>query len=566
MESKRQYERLKDIHRSEHRHLGHEQLSYDTIWHDEHSLYATRYQKLKPDQKRVCDLLHEQDGLEREEIARELDLPIERLNGILKELEDDSCIKRQEVEGRPHRFSITSIFRRPKAPHTAEKFTELRTVVRKRVVHYLRFRVGAMVLGYFISILWAHHLGLKDFGIFSIALTLAGVLSIFIPFGFATTLIRFLPAYIEEEEWGLFRGLIRRSYQITVLASTLVMVLGGLTVLLWDMSLYRKYVFLVALLLGPLTALTSLISSQLEGEKRFDTSFFLDIFLQPILILGGIYILKYVGNSFGALSAIVVTTGAQALLLIIMFVIFFQSTPLKYEKVPCRYKQKKWLEMAIPVLFMSGFLVLINRADLFVIEILIGHHAAGVYAAVLCTTMFLAIPFKAFKNSINSDVAGLSYAGRLDMLQRLETYSTRSCFLLTVVMAIPFSVFGKQLLYYFGDHAGEGYIPFVILVISWVFLAAAGSPGYVMLMSGRQNKYIKILIGSTVLDIILQFPLVHTMGLTGAALASAISVNVSRVLVVYAAQKDCSIHTSILGPRWWPNLQAAQETNSTKDE
>ncbi|MFN2343571.1 MAG: oligosaccharide flippase family protein [Desulfonatronovibrio sp.] len=440
----------------------------------------------------------------------------------------------------------------------SEEGKEIYLDVWKRVISNLHFQFFSVILGYVISIIWAKNLGLHHFGFYSIAATIATLLGILLPLGYNTTSTLIFPPYLKDKKWSLYRGLVFYSYKLVSISSILVLLGAGGLILFLDMSSFNSHIFILTAIWGVSAAFTSLISSQLQGQQRFTASYFYTIFLQPLLVLVGIGILYAIGGSFQTLSAVVITIAAQGVLLILLFGVFIFGNAPSVPKVSPQYDTQKWKHFSYSAVIMTSFLIIINRADLIFLNIFISHQAAGIYMAVLLTSSFLAVPFKAFKSSMGPSLAHLAHSKRFDLMQTLETYSARRCFVLTLVLAIILIVFAHPLLGHFGDHQGRGFFPFLLLALTWVILAGVGSPGSIMLITGKNKRYLQILISITILDIILLFFVVPEFGLVGAALVSSLCLCLNRILGSVAAHKECYIHTSILGASLWPKLQETQ--------
>lgn len=529
--------------------------------HDKYTHYFHEFRKNSPEQQKILRLLQKKSSLSSQEIAAELNFTENQTIENLKSLEENSWIIGEGNE--PRLFKLKSVDQHPKTPES-DNAKDLRSTVKRRVAYNLRFQAASIVLGYIVAIIWAKNLGLHHFGFYSIAGTVATLLALILPFGLNTVSTFFLPVYIKDQKWALYRGLLFSSYKFVTLLSALLLLLGSLSTLIFNIPIYYKYVFLLTIGWGICSAYQALISSQLEGQKRFVSSYFLSIFLQPVLVLAGIGILYSYGVKLHTLVAVEITFAAQLILLAITVLVFIFGHKPAFQKVSPQYDKQNWRKFSISAGLMAIFVILINRVDLLVIDMLMNHSSAGIYMAVLLTSAFLALPFQAFKSSINPTIAQLAHTKRYDLLQDLETYSARRCLLLTLILAVILITYANPLLDHFGDHQAQGYVPFLILAFAWIILSVIGSPGYIMLISGKQKKYLTILISCTCLNLILQFIFVARFGLTGAALSSAFCLCLNRALGAIAAHKDCKIHTSILGVGPWPDLSKVQEKISNQ--
>lgn len=514
---------------------------------DPQAQITAEFMALSPEARKMLDALAGGNQLDLNGLAAAAEVDQERAQGLVTELSAGDWLKTGGPDsGGLYRLGEHAAHLHAELAAPPDEYQELRGQVIHRVYHYTRYRVVAILLAYVVQVLMARHMGVHDYGFYSLVSSTGSLLSHFIPLGMATTVVRYLPSYMKEGDWNLFRGLINRSYHITLLSSAVVMVVGGGLVLAWNLDPNEKITFLLGLLLGPLMALTDLVSCQLEGEKRFDSAYFLDIFLAPVLLLIIISALALTLHSFGHLAAILAVTGVQAVMLVIMLVAFLRTQPAQAKGPEPHYRTKKWFKVALPVLIMTGFMVIVYRADLFVVGMFLGRHEAGIYAAVLTIAGFLAFFLKAVDSATNPEIAPCFKAGHLVTLQRLSRLIAQISFWPTLALSLAFAIFGKQLLDLFGDGFRPGFLPLVILCLSWVIKGASGAPGYLLLMTGNQMKLVINFSFMVALDLVLLVVLTLWLGLPGAAVASTLSILVSRVALVVVAQKATGIHTSIL--------------------
>jgi len=138
----------------------------------------------------------------------------------------------------------------------------------------MAIRALSMGLGFAVSVVLARLLGVREFGLYSLAMSVLGLLVVPATFGFPQLLVREIAAYRVKGEWGLVRGLLRFAHRTSLLASFGIALLGGLV--LWVLSDHfsGEAVRLLALAFValPFWALLNLHGASLRGFERFGGS------------------------------------------------------------------------------------------------------------------------------------------------------------------------------------------------------------------------------------------------------------------------------------------------------
>ena len=96
---------------------------------------------------------------------------------------------------------------------------------------------------------------------------------------------------------------------------------------------------------------------------------------------------------------------------------------------------------------------------------------------------------------------------------------------------------GQPLLSLFGPDFTAGYPVMFILVIGFLFRSAMGPAEYILNMLGEQTRCAQVLVGSAVLNVILNLCLVPPFGLIGAACATSASMMIAALLNYVVVRK-----------------------------
>jgi O-antigen/teichoic acid export membrane protein len=181
------------------------------------------------------------------------------------------------------------------------------------------------------------------------------------------------------------------------------------------------------------------------------------------------------------------------------------------------------------------FAQLLFWTDLFVVTNYVSDPEVGVYSAVLRAGQILVL-FLASVNMIFAPfVADLHARGERDRLDELFKTLTRWIVVATlplvwVIVIAPDSVLGL-----FGREFEGAETALLIVLIGQFINAATGSGGLVLVMIGRTGYDLAVYMGSLTLSLALAFTLSPRFGITGAAIANAVTFvasNAARLALV----------------------------------
>ena len=103
------------------------------------------------------------------------------------------------------------------------------------------------------------------------------------------------------------------------------------------------------------------------------------------------------------------------------------------------------------------------------------------------------------------------------------------------------SVKGTSTLAYNHDRGG---VALIILCIGQIINVTTGSVGALMTMTGLESITTKIILFSIFLNVILNFFFILSFGINGAAIATAITIACSNILMLYFTHKEIRINPS----------------------
>ncbi|HCX67714.1 MAG TPA: hypothetical protein DHK64_09320, partial [Rhodobiaceae bacterium] len=145
--------------------------------------------------------------------------------------------------------------------------------------------------------------------------------------------------------------------------------------------------------------------------------------------------------------------------------------------------------------------------------------------------------------------AELHSAGKREELEAFVQGSTQWIFWPTVAAGVVLLLGGNFALGLFGANFDAGYPVLCVLMLGFLARAATGSTEYLLNMTGNQNAVGWTYGVAAVANIALNFLLVPSFGLMGAAIATAISIVTSTLWLAVIVRRRLGITVFVLaGP------------------
>jgi len=413
---------------------------------------------------------------------------------------------------------------------------------------FLVLMIGA-IMAFGTNMLLARIMGVTQYGIYVYTLTWINILTMLCKLGMDTSSLRFIAMYNAKNEWGLLRGILSRSIQLVLLASTFIGV--GASLVVW--LLYEKIgsdqalTYWIAFLLLPLLGLTSLRTAALRAFKHVVQAGLPDsIFQRTTIAILAIFSYLYIQQYLQASLVMVFNVTGTLVAFVVGTIWLIRALPVEIHSAAPVYLSKEWLKVSLPLFFMSGMSMILNQTGIVLVGLIVDTENAGVYAVSVRISGLIIFGLLAANMILAPMISELYSTKKYRELQRLITLSARGIFVFTLVIGIGLAVFGKYLLGLFGEDFVAGYISLLILLSGQAVNALTGSVGLLMAMTGHQKEAAKIIGASAVLNIFLNLLFIPAMGMSGAAISTAISLAVVNLAMLYTVWCRLNINPTIL--------------------
>lgn len=411
-------------------------------------------------------------------------------------------------------------------------------------------KVAGAGLAFGVQVLLARLMGVTDYGIYIYAYTWSKMLVLVGRVGADKGLIRFLPEYRSHGQWGRFNGVLRFSVRSVLISCTGLALLGVLVVwILRDsMPSSQPETLYWALAMLPILGLVHLWKGSLQALKHVAKALSPELLAKHIVVGGGAFLLyTWMGGTLSAPYAMGVTFVAVLVTFGVGGIFLWRELPVEMWRASSRETPKYWFHAVWPMMVIAGASIATKRTDLIMAGALLGADEAGVYGAVVRVSELARFGLQAINSIAAPLIAELYHSGRHGELQHLTTWAARGAFGVASVISIVLFLVGPFILGLFGAEFENGYLPLLILLVGQLFNSFAGVVGFVMMMTGQQYQSMRILIAAAGANLILNALLIPVWGLAGGAVATAATMLLWNVWMVWYVRRKIGVDVTIFG-------------------
>lgn len=415
----------------------------------------------------------------------------------------------------------------------------------------LLVKVAGAGLAFLLQVFLARVLGSAAYGEYAFAVTAVALLALPCVFGLDTAALRFVAAYRATGRDELVRGFARRSLQVVALASVAVALAFAILVRSRGDSLRATLgaALLAAVLLLPVTALLRQTGALLQALRRVVLAEIPNLVLRPLLFAGAVWgVWRYAGGTPSTADIILIEGGATLLVLVSSGVLLRRVLPSSVGgETPT--ETRYWLSVAFPLFLLSGANAVMARTDIVLLGLLDETVDSGFYLAGSKVAGLALMGLVAANMIVAPLIAELHARRAWPDLQDLLTASARGTFAFGLLVSGGLFLLGPRILDLFGSGFRTAYVPMMFLIVGNLANVAFGSVGYVMTMTGHERETAVVIAGAAALNVVLDFALIPSFGMSGAAVASAISGIAWNAALLVRVRRRFDLRPSVAGPR-----------------
>ncbi len=389
-------------------------------------------------------------------------------------------------------------------------------------------------------------MGATEYGAFTFALSWASLLALPAGLGLPIASVRFIPEYAAKGAWSQVRGLIGRSTLIAAVVSGLIAVVAIVVVLLLGdrvPSVYRPPLLIAFAGLPVFTMMA--MGAQVGRAFGWVIAAFSPVQVWYPLILLAIAGTFVLGGSvltaralmIAAVIVMIACVAAQA----VLYAVRLRS---RLRNVPPQHDQRAWLRVAAPLLLIDSFIALINYSDILMVGLFLGPSAVAYYYAATRTATLVTFFHASTAALSGPKIAELYSQGRIDDVKELFRGIAPWIALPSIAVTIVLIAGGTFLLPLFGAGFEAGLSALIVLAIGNLALSLNGPAGTLLNMTGHHDVTAKVYAVAAAANIALNALFIPRFGLTGAALATALSAGMMSFWLVFVSRRKLGISSA----------------------
>jgi len=410
----------------------------------------------------------------------------------------------------------------------------LRFRLARDTVGVMGIRALSMGLGFAVSVVLARLLGVQEFGLYSLAMSVLGLLVVPATFGFPQLLVREIATYRVKGEWGLIRDLLRFAQRTSLLASLGIALVGGLVLWLLSgrFSGETMRVLTLAFVALPFWALLQLHGAALRGFERILAGQWVSTVMRPLgflILVGAVWL--FAGGMGDASLVVGLHIVAAGIALAFAFCLLRNQLRRSVPPNVVNQNTTAWIRSALFLAFLALLKLIPQHAGILMLGWMRGAEEVGLYKVAFRTASFIPFGLMAVNTVIAPTLAQYYATGNRRGLRKVLIATSG----IATAFALPFTllfVFGATwfLRTVFGGAFVGASTALSILAVAETGNAATGPVGLFLIMSGHEAKATLSSILGTGINLLLNGVLVPLMGIEGAALALGGAIIIKNLL------------------------------------
>jgi O-antigen/teichoic acid export membrane protein len=416
----------------------------------------------------------------------------------------------------------------PETPAAVEETQKFRTQMGQISRHSAVFFAGTMftaAAGYVFKVYIARVLGAEALGLYALGMTVGGVLGLAAALGLPQAAARYVALYRATGRYAELKGFVWRSIAILltasfVVASIMFLVRRWVADRFYHTPELSKYMLAFAALMV-LGTFTAFFGQALAGFKDVARRTVITNFIgSPLNMLFSVGLLMI---GLGLAGYLLAQIASAVITLALLVHATWQFMPPGYRSLrgPLPALQRETILFSASLCAVQTLEYSSAQLDKIVLGYFLDARSVGIYVVAVSVTAFLPVLLQSVNQIFSPTIADLHGRGELQVLKRLYQTLTKWILGFTLPLAIVVCVFAAPLMQIFGSEFRSGWPILIIGTFGQLINCGVGSVGLLLLMSGNQDRVVRVQVRVAIGNAMLNLALIPVWGIIGAIVVSA---------------------------------------------
>lgn len=403
-------------------------------------------------------------------------------------------------------------------------------------------------LGFFTATILAQMMGADNYGIYSYAMALAGIMTVVSLLGQDKYSVREISRYFIEAKFYDLKNQALSALAKVVLFSLIISALVSIILNISRVPADKANVLFLSLFVSFFTVLLRLYTAFFQGIQKVVTALYPEKLIKPLCFL--FFISMCVLFNGTKISAIwVIAANALATLVALFYLCLLWNRETSYSDKPMLntiHFLSGW-QPALPFALLAGISIVNSSIDILILGLFVSDADIGIYRISARVSALIAFALIAVNSAIGPNISSLFAKKDFVQLQKNVSKAALACLILALPCVILFISAGRWVLSLFGSEFTDGTYVLTILSLGQLGNVLAGSVGLLLMMTNYAKKAANSLFFSLLLNIVLNLVLVPSFGAEGAAIATSVSMILLNLVNIYWVWHYLAINPTVLG-------------------
>jgi O-antigen/teichoic acid export membrane protein len=407
----------------------------------------------------------------------------------------------------------------------------------------------AAVFSYLLRIVLARGLTPAEYGLFFAVFTFVAFFELFRDWGLNSSLVKFIPVFKVHEEYIKIKSSIKSVFLVQIISSTVIVLLlvlsAGFLSNYYFKNPQAEFILQVISLMFIFHVFDDIVKKVFQGFGNMKCFSVMELSRNALTL---ILVLLFFSLGLNIMAPAYAYALASPLIFAVSFFVLMKTYPFLKRKAEYSFPLiKKLISFGIPSTAATIGEKIILYSDVLILTYFVTLDEVGVYNVVLPTAiliLYLSRAIALVMVPLSSELwEKKEYAKLSDGARKLHTYS------FACVTPLAFSLIAFSALYlktFFGEAYASGALALQVIMAGTIFFTVNKINHSLLLGIDKPKISAKITLTVAACNILLNFVLIPSLGIMGAAIATTISY----LLALLLSDRAIAKHLKVKLPLW----------------